>query len=225
MAVIYIFFLRLLARGVPMSQIIIGVFAWQFSLNSLQDGMNAVTGNANLVKKVSFPRIILPVAVTLANLTNYLLSLLIQFPLILMLLAFTSETGSVGWSVLAVPLMILYQTVFNVGLAMLMSSSNVYFRDTQHLVGVLLSAWFFLSPVMYNLDLVRGVTGSAPWVARVYMLNPMACFIEGYRSLILTNVSFPWHACSIAGLLLPLPLAAMAYGVYQKAQKNFADLL
>ena len=69
MAAIYVFFLRLLAgRGVPLEEIIIGVFAWQFTSMCVSGGLTAVTGNASLVKKVRFPRVVLPLAVTLANL-------------------------------------------------------------------------------------------------------------------------------------------------------------
>ncbi|NIP93620.1 MAG: ABC transporter permease, partial [Akkermansiaceae bacterium] len=82
MAVIYVFFLRLLARGVPIEAIVIGVFAWQFTIQSIQSGMESITGNANLVKKVAFPRVILPVATTLAALVNFLLSLVVQFALL-----------------------------------------------------------------------------------------------------------------------------------------------
>ena len=86
MALIYVVFLRLLARGVPMEAILVGVFAWQYTANSVNGGMTSVTGNDNLVKKVAFPRWLLPLSSTLANLVNFLLTLVVQFVLLFVLL-------------------------------------------------------------------------------------------------------------------------------------------
>lgn len=224
MAIIYVFFLRLLAgRGVPTEEIIIGVFAWQFTALSVTGGLSCITGNSNLVKKVFFPRIILPTANTLANLVNFLLSLLVQFVIVAVLLHLRGAALN-GWLAL-LPVVIVYHTIFNLALALLLSSANVYFRDTQHLVGVLLSAWFFVSPVMYNLSFVERFAARAPWAMDLYMLNPMAVIITAYRSITLPGAAFPWTASSVAGILIPLILFAVGCAVFERAQKYFADML
>ncbi len=224
MAVIYVFFLRLLAgRGVPVENIIIGVFAWQFTALCVNGGMTCVTGSSNLVKKVYFPRFILPLANTLANLVNFLLSLAVQFVILFLLLGLKGTTIS-PWS-LALPVLILYHTLFNLGLALIMSSANVYFRDTQHLVGVLLSAWFFVSPVMYDLSFVERAASASPLLANLYMLNPMAVIITGYRALTIPGEVFPWTPYTIAALVLPLVFLWIAGIVFQRSEKNFADML
>ena len=224
MAAIYVFFLRLLAgRGVPVENIIIGVFAWQFTSLCVTGSMTCVSGNSNLVKKVYFPRIILPLANTLANLVNFLLSLAVQFVILFILLGLRGTTVS-PWS-LALPALILYHTLFNLGLAFLMSSANVYFRDTQHLVGVLLSAWFFVSPVMYDLSFVERAASVSPLLANLYLLNPMAVIITGYRALMMPGIVFPWTLYTIVGLVLPVILLGLAYVVFQRSEKYFADLL
>ncbi|MEM7392241.1 MAG: ABC transporter permease [Verrucomicrobiota bacterium] len=225
MALVYVFFLSLLARGVPLSQILIGVFAWQFTTGSVQGGMAAITGNSNLVKKVFFPRVILPLSVTLANLVNYLLSLLIQFPLVAYFLYLGGEAGGFSKWLWLLPVMILYQTLFNAALAFLLSSANVFFRDTQHLIGVTMSAWFFLSPVMYNIELVQEFAKDSPWLLNGYLLNPLAVIMEGYRAIILSSVSFPLNTYSMIGLVWPLILLVVAYTLFQKSQKNFSDML
>lgn len=224
MAIIYVVFLRILAgRAIPIEEIIIGVFAWQFTVQCVQDGMTVITSNNNLVKKVAFPRLLLPVSSTLANLTNYLLTLLVQF-LILLVLSLVQGTA-LSWWALALPIVIVYHTFFNLGWAYLLSSCNVYFRDTQHLVGVLLSAWFFMSPAMYNLALVEAQAAAHPWIMDVYMLNPMAPLITAYRAMILGDLSFPWSVWSVVGLLWPVAFVAAAYFVFKRAQRNFADML
>ena len=224
MAVIYVFFLRLLAgRGVPTEEIIIGVFAWQFTMQCVNGGMTCITGNANLVKKVAFPRVILPTVNVAAALINFLLSLIVQFVLVAALLWISGRSMS-GWAAL-VPVVIVYHSLFNLALALLVSSVNVYFRDTQHLVGVLLSAWFFVSPVMYNLSFAERLAAKWPAAFGLYMLNPMAGIITGYRALILPGAAFPWGPYTVAGLVLPLVLLVIAYILFQRLQRYFADML
>lgn len=223
MAAIYVVFLRLLARGVPMADILIGVFAWQYTTQCVLGGMTCVTGNANLVKKVCFPREILPVSQVAANGIGYLLSLLVQFPVLAFLLWHGGSHFSSAW-----PLFLFWigwQTVFNLGLAMLVGALNVNFRDTQHLVGVLLSAWFFMSPVMYNMDFARNLASRWPWAVDLLYANPMAVLINGYRAALLPGASagFP-PAAWIGFALVPLTLLLGAL-VYRRLQKNFADLL
>jgi ABC-type polysaccharide/polyol phosphate export permease len=225
MAVIYVFFLRLLAgRGVPTEEIIIGVFAWQFTAQCVNSGMTCITGNSNLVKKVYFPRILLPAAATAANMVNFVLSLIVQFALVAVLLGVRGAAPMSAWA-FATPALVLYHALFNLALALFMAASNVYFRDTQHLVGVLLSAWFFMSPVMYNLSFVERMADRMPALTSLYMLNPVAPIITGYRALILPDAQFEWSAFSIAGLALPAALALIAFAVFRRAQRNFADVL
>ena len=221
MALIYIFFLRLLAgRGVPHQDVIIGVFAWQFTVQCVMQGMQSITGNSNLVKKVFFPRLMLPLSVVAANLVNYLLTLLVQLALVTALLLHGGQM--LRPAAAALPLLILYHGLFNLSLALLVASANVYFRDTQHLVGLLTSAWFFVSPVMYNLTFVERAAERWPWVMDLYLLNPMALIITGYRALQLPGAAFPWGWIY---WLWPMALLALAWSLFQRSQRNFADLL
>lgn len=226
MAVIYIVFLRLLAGKGIASQyedIIIGVFAWTFTVQCVNAGMNCVTGNSSLVKKVYFPRVILPLSVCVSGLVNFLLMLVVQWALVAGLLMM--KGAGLAPATLWTPLMGLYHLAFNLSLALLVAAANVYFRDTQHIVNLLLSAWFFMSPVMYPLSLVDSVARAHPWIGHLYLLNPMTVIITAYRAMQLPNVSFPWTAASVAGLLLPLVLLAIAYAVFQRTQRYFSDVL
>ena len=223
MAAIYVVFLRLLARGVPMADILIGVFAWQFTTQCVMGGMTCVTGNANLVKKVAFPREILPLSQVAANGIGYLLSLLVQFPVLALLLWHGGSHFSAAWPMCLFRMA--WQTVFNLGLAMLVGALNVNFRDTQHLVGVLLSAWFFLSPVMYNMDFARNLASRWPWAVDLLYANPMAILLNGYRASLLPGAAAGFPPAGWIGVgLVPLVLI-VGGGVYRRLQKNFADLL
>jgi len=225
MAIIYMIFLRILARKIPMEEILIGVFAWQFTAQCVMNGMTSITDNANLVKKVYFPRIILPLSTTLSNLVTFLLTLVVQFILVAILLALHNQHMSPN--ALAVPLVVIYHAMFCLAITLFLSCVNVYFRDVQHLVNVLLLAWFFLSPAMYSLSLVNSMANQygVPALASFYMLNPMATIITGYRALILPGTAFPMSLFSAVSMLLPVVLLVGSYALFQKLQKDFSDML
>lgn len=225
MAIIYIFFMRLLAgRLVAAEEILIGVFAWQFTVQSVTGGMNCITGNSNLVKKVAFPRIILPVACLLANLISFLISLGVQLVLVGVMLGLKGLYF--GPALLALPLWILYHSLFNLMLILLVSAANVYFRDTQHLVGLALSAWFFVSPVMYHFGLIEQMIGTGhPLLIGLYWMNPLTAIITGYRAAQIPDAVFPCSAFALAGLIWPVFALGAALLIYRKAQRNFADYL
>ena len=223
MAAIYVVFLRLLARGVPMSDILIGVFAWQFTTQCVMGGMTCVTGNANLVKKVFFPREILPISQVAANGIGYLLSLLVQFPVLAFLLWQGGLHFSAAWPMFL--FWMVWQTVFNLGLAMLVGALNVNFRDTQHLVGVGLSAWFFLSPVMYNMDFAANLAARWPWAVDLLYANPMAILINGYRAALLPGAAAGFPPAGWVGFALAPATLFLGAWTYRRLQKNFADLL
>jgi lipopolysaccharide transport system permease protein len=223
MAFIYIFFLRLLRVRIAHEELIIGVFAWQFTVQAIQSGMSSITGNANLVKKIYFPRMIIPLSVTIAALINYLLMLVVQFAIVAFLLHRLGTTMS--WWTLGLPVLIAFHFLFSFSMALLVAAANVYFRDTQHLVGLFLSAWFFVSPVMYPLSMIEALAGDAVWINSLYMLNPLSVIITAYRALQLSTVSFPWSLWTIIGLAWPFVLAAIAFVTFQRSQRFFSDWL
>ncbi len=226
MALIYIFFLRLLmGRGVRIrhEEIIIGVFAWQFTVQAIQSGMSGITGNSNLVKKIFFPRIILPLSVTLSALINYLMMLAVQLVLVAIILHMTGSHLSAA--VVFLPIIMVYHFMFNLSLALLTGAANVYFRDTQHLVGLFISAWFFVSPVMYSLSLLDALTGDKAWLRELYMLNPLTLIITAYRVLQIPGEVFPWSVGAIIGWCLPILLLVGSLIFFQKSQRYFADWL
>jgi ABC-type polysaccharide/polyol phosphate export permease len=224
MAMIYVFFLRLLGgRGVPLADIIIGVFAWQFTVQCVNSGLFAITGNTNLVKKVAFPRIILPLSGTLANLITYLLSLIVQFAFVAVLFQRAGHTFS-PW-LIGFPLVVLLQLAFNFALTLLLAATNVYIRDMQHLVGVGLTAWFFVSPVMYNLSFVERFAEKHPWAFDLYMLNPMAVMVTAYRAVITPGVAFPWSPAVFVSVGVTFLFLVLAYRLFDRMQRDFADML
>ena len=159
-----------------------GLLPWNFFIDSVIQATGSVVGNAHLIKKVYFPRAVLPVSIVLANLVNFLIALPILF-----ILALISGAPLTWWALL-LPITILIQAAFIVGLAFFLATLNVFYRDTQHILGVLMLAWFFLTPVFYPIRdvpqqaTVLGITFDAQlWLRR---LNPMASIIASYRDLL-----------------------------------------
>ncbi|MCX7817656.1 MAG: ABC transporter permease [Kiritimatiellae bacterium] len=222
MAAVYVMFLRILAgQRMGIGRVLVGVFAWQYTAQCLQGGMVSVTSNANLVKKVLFPRLLLPTATVAAQLVHYGVSLAVQIVLL-------TALDAVAWSPrgwLALPAVIAGLTALNLGLALLLSAAHVHLRDTQHLVGVLLSAWFFVSPVMYDLDFARAFLESRPNLAPWIWLNPLTSLLTALRACLLSDVSYPWTPLSAAALGWPVVVLAVGLAVFQRAQRHFADLL
>lgn len=225
MAGIYSFFFRLLSgRAANTPSIIVGVFAWQYTAVSVQQGMGCVTNNGNLVKKVSFPRVILPVSTTAAAGVDYLISLLIQLGIVGIFLLRAGESWTSGFFLL--PVIFALHSLFNLSLALLLGAMNVYFRDTRHLVSVLLSAFFFLSPAMYDLSFLESFAADMdPWVTRLYSLNPLVGIFTAYRWAVLPGSSFDSSVWIWTGLCFPFFLLLVGMLVYRRAQRNFADFV
>jgi ABC-type polysaccharide/polyol phosphate export permease len=147
-----------------------GLLAWNWCAASVMGGVYSITGNAHLIKKVAFPRELLPLSIVLSNGVNFSLALI---PLLLVAWAY-GRPPSVY--LLLLPLVMAVQLVFLTGLALFLGCLNVYFRDTEPIMDVLLLAWFFLTPVFYAVENL-----SAQYSRIIYILNPMASFISLYR--------------------------------------------
>lgn len=162
--------------------ILCGLLPWNYFSAGVMTSIGSVVGNANLVKKVYFPREALPIASVLAQLVNFLLALVVLF---VALIIFQGRFSPWLWML---PFVILFQTLFIGGLALLLSTLNVFYRDTMMVMDVVMLAWFFLTPVFYPLAVlpqsyeVMGVTLNIHRL--MYILNPMASIINAYRDLL-----------------------------------------
>ncbi len=148
---------------------------WSFLASSLSMSVGSIKDNGNLIKKVYFPREVLPLSVVLSNLVQFLLTFMILIPA---LLFFKIQ---LGLPLLFLPLIIIFQTAFNLGLSFFFSAFNVFFSDVKHLLEILLQIWFWLTPIIYPVSFVPERFQS------LYKLNPAVLFVEGYRNLLLEN--------------------------------------
>lgn len=199
--------------------LVIGIVVWQFLSMCLNDSLYAIMGNTNLVKKTSFPRIILPLAMVIANLLNFLLTWIVLFAyLVLVKMPFQHLE--------LLPLILLVQTTLCLGLALLLSSLNVFFRDTEHILGIGTLAWFFMSPIFYPIkDQLKFLPENYEWLA---FMNPMSGIIWGYRRLLMGNdmpdVSVPLSHLAISAAVSFVVLG-IGFAVFNKLQMRFGDEL
>jgi len=163
-----------------------GFLPWSFLSASVTGATGAIVDNAHLIKKVYFPREILPLAEVLSNLVNFLLATVVLFAMLVVYGRWFSP------AILMLPLIVLTQTLFIAGLALLLSTANVFYRDTQHILEVIMQAWFFLTPVFYPIKILPdnahflGMTVNIQLWAR--RLNPMASLIASYRDALYWKV-------------------------------------
>ena len=162
------------------------ILPWNFFSASIMGSVNSIVGNAHLIKKVYFPREVLPLSNVLSNLVNFLLALVV-----LIAALYAVGIGLTPWALL-LPVVIFVQILFTLGLALILSTLNVFYRDVAMIMDVLLLAWFFLTPVMYPIDILpqkATVLGIDLSVQRLtYILNPMASLIASYRSILYGSI-------------------------------------
>jgi ABC-type polysaccharide/polyol phosphate export permease len=155
-----------------------GLLPYTFLANGLQGGMGSLIGNGNLVKKVYFPREVLVAAST----ASWLVSFLIELGVLAVALAFFGNI-IVLWIPMVLVLVAL-EVVFVLGLALMLSAAAVYFRDLQHLLGLVLQVWFYSAPIVYPMDYVQDQLGTTGWKITLYNLNPLVRFVEAFRDVL-----------------------------------------
>ncbi|MFZ0390868.1 MAG: ABC transporter permease [Calditrichia bacterium] len=147
----------------------IGMLSWVWFQSSLSQAAASITDNKQLLVQPGFPRSILPLVAVVQNMINFVLSL----PFLFIVLAL--EGIQFNLSLLFFPLLMMVQLLFTLGLAYFSGALNVLFRDTQHLLVVILQLWFFLTPIFYDAKVVP-----EPY-HQVYLLNPLFHIVNSYR--------------------------------------------
>ena len=183
-----------------------GFLIWSFFNSATQNATGAVVGNANLVKKVRFPRVVLPLASVGFAGVHLVLQLLVFF--LFLVLAYPDAFGPQLW--LLVPALAV-TVVFTTAMSLLASSLNVRYRDVQHLLEIVMLAWFWLTPIVYPVTVVRDQLADAGllWMFKFYMANPMTSVVVAAQRAIYNH---PVVTADDGKLVQVLP--ADGYGFY-----------
>lgn len=132
-----------------------------------------MVGNSALIKKVYFPRELLPISIVLSNAVHFLLAL----PVLLLMMVIFDAPFTAG--IALIPLLMVIQLIFLSGVALFLSCLNVFLRDTASIMEVLISLWFFVTPVFYRVDDV-----ASQWANLLFLVNPMAALVTAYRTIL-----------------------------------------
>lgn len=186
---------------------------WIYFSSSVVGGASSVSDRRDLLTKVRFPAQVLPATVVTTNLVNYVLSL----PLLLALGAFFGVVPT--WHYLFFLPIVALQTLFTLAVAYLLSALNVAFRDLQHIVANLLQLMFFLTPVLWRIDL------APTWAHRpIVYLNPMAALVQGYRAIFIDHEIPPWKPL-VAVAIISVVLLWVSSAVFERRREEFAELV
>jgi ABC-type polysaccharide/polyol phosphate export permease len=190
--------------------LITGIIPWTFFTSSINSGMVSVLTNANLIKKVYFPRIILPISAVTSALVNFAISCLI-------VLAFVAISG-IGFSfnLLYLPLIMVIQYIFLLGIVFVLSAVDLYFRDIENIIQFFVNMLFYATPILY---LPSIFPANIKWVIS---LNPMAYIIEAYRDVFYYKVTPDLFNLGIISII-SISSIVLGYLIFDKLQRGFAE--
>ncbi len=192
--------------------LITGLLPWSFFSSSVGASTVAVISDANLVKKIRFPREILPLATVQFNLVQFLMALVVFFPALIFLQA------ELGWTLLAYPAVLALHAGFTLGVALLLSAVTVFYQDIKHLTEVGLMILFWVTPIVYDLSMVP------ERVRWLFKLNPLAVYITGYQDIIYYGRWPTWDTW-VLGTFWVAASVALGSWVFRRYDPRFAEEL
>ena len=192
--------------------LVIGILPWTWFTTIIAQGTTTFLSNAGIIKKVYFPREILPISVVTSGLINYLISLLI-----IAIFLICSGIGF-SWYILYLPLIIIVQYVFSLACVFLTSSINVYVRDAEYIINFLIQMLFYATPILFTLDMFPAR------FQKFLVFNPMVTIINSYRDALfyqnmpnLKSLGIVFLACFV--------FLCVSYKIFKKLEKGFAEEL
>jgi lipopolysaccharide transport system permease protein len=190
----------------------VALVPWIFCSTSLTVGSQAILINGGLVQKVYFPRIVLPIVTVCSNFVNMLYSFIIVFAALII-------TGQgISPVVLMLPVIMIIEFFFVLGLVLIFSALTVYFRDLEHILGIVTMAWMYVTPILYAIKQVPGQFQPFMYI------NPMTGVILAYRDVLYEKV-MPNFSNLIVTVVFAVSFVIAGYLIFQKLQRGFAEEL
>lgn len=205
---------KLPSEGVPYPILVFSaMLPWQFFANSLSESSNSLIGNANLISKVYFPRLVIPTSAVVVSFVDFLISGIILLGLM------TWYNFVPSWRIITLPVFILIAFAASMGCGLWLCSLNVKYRDFRYIVPFLVQFGLYISPVGFSSSIVP-----ERW-RLLYSVNPMVGVIDGFRWAILgseSQIYLPGFALSL-GLVVLLCITGIQY--FRKVERTFADVI
>lgn len=191
----------------------VALIPWIFFSTCVSGGASCIMAQKEMVKKIYFPRQVLPLAFVTSQFVNMLLSFLVIIPIL-----FISGKGVNALALVFLPLIMVIEYVLALGMAMLASAITVYLRDTEYVLGIITMAWQFLSPVIYSIDQVPKE------IMPLFLLNPMTSILTAYRD-ILYYKQIPQISTLLNAVLLGVGLLIFSLIIFDRLSRHFAEEL
>lgn len=189
-----------------------GIIPWQFFSSVVLRGAATIVDNGNIIKKVYFPREILPISVVSSECVNFCISTIIILGFVIF--------GGIGLSIniFWYFLILAIQFIVSIGIAFITSSLTVYFRDLQHILGIIIQLLFYATPIAYS---IKQVPENLQWIVKI---NPMSYLIDGYREIFYDKVMPDFYGLGIA-LIIGIALCIIGFFTFKKLERRFAEEL
>lgn len=203
----------------------IGLLPWMFFSSSLTVGSVSVISSKDMVKKIYFPREVLPIAYVTSSFVNMLLCFLVVF--IVMIIGGIDPNSTFHWTALLyLPIVMIVEYVLALGFAMLASALTVYFRDLEHILGIITMAWMYATPLLYDVSMIQNILVEKGMgnLMHLYMLNPMTPIIVAYHQILYYGQA-PDMSTLLSAVVLGLFFLILGYLVFRKLQRGFAEEL
>lgn len=191
----------------------VALVPWIFFSTSVSGGSGCIWSQQDLVKKIYFPREVLPISFVTSQFINMLLSLLVVLTIIII-----TGKGLNPIALLYLPAVMIIEYFLALGMAMITSAVTVYIRDLEYLLGIITMAWQFLTPIMYPIEMVPDS------LMPIFYLNPMTPVIIAYRD-ILYYKQLPKMETLMQALFLGIFLMVVGYIIFSKLKRHFAEEL
>lgn len=192
--------------------LIVALIPWNFFNSTIISAASCIVNNSAILKKIYFPREILPISIVTSNLINFLISSIIVVAALLI--------SGIGLSIYAlfIPLIVLVQYIFSLAIAFIISSVTVYIRDLEYFISALMMLWFYLCPIVYSSELIPEALEGA------FNLNPMLHIINSYRD-VLYYQSMPRMKSLCLILVVSILLLLIGYKIFKRLEKRFVEEL
>ncbi|MCK5494007.1 MAG: ABC transporter permease [Candidatus Omnitrophica bacterium] len=211
LSIVFSFIVRIEVEKFPIF-LLCGLLPWSFTSVALISTTSSIVDNSNLIKKIFFPRLAIPISVILSNMVHFLFSLVI---LIVFLLIF-----NVNFTVhmFLIPVIIIIHFLFVTGISLISSVFYVWYRDVKYIIEVGLLLWFYFTPIFYPISFVPK---EFQWL---YVLNPMAGIIKMYRNVLLygKGLEMKFLVCSF---LVSVFVFILGLVIFKKKENEFADIV
>ncbi len=231
-AIMYVVFVRFLKFGANIPHFAVSLLLaqtlWGFFQETASQGMMAIVGRGDLLRKIKFPKYIVVVSSSVSAFINLAISLVIVALFMLI------NGVPLRWTMLIFPIVVVELYIFSLGVAFILSSMYVKFRDICHIWDVFMQMWFYVTPIIYPISMIANAgTPAMMTIAKVIMLNPLAQIIQDARYTLIGKTdtvwsligSGPWSLLKLIPVLSVIAIFALGVVIFKRASKTFTEEL